>query len=51
MRQRSNKTVKYKSSYGEQLAVFNKGPTSTAGVSVHGPRPDKKAMWVTQDQT
>jgi hypothetical protein len=51
MRQRSNKTVKYKSLYGEQLAVFNKGSTSSAGGSVHGHRPDKKVMWVIQDQT
>jgi hypothetical protein len=51
MRQRSNETVKYKSSYGEQLAVYNKGPTSTAGGSAHAPRPDKKAIWVIQDQT
>jgi hypothetical protein len=40
-RQRSNKTVKYKSLYGAQLAVFNKGPTPSAGGSAHA-RPHKK---------
>ena len=49
-RQRSNKTVKYKSLYGAQLEVFNKGSTSSAGGSAHA-RPDKKAMWGIQDQT
>ena len=34
-------TVKYKSLYGAQLAVFNKGPTSSAGGSAHA-RPHKK---------
>ena len=35
--------VKYKSLYGAQLAVFNKGSISSAGGSAHA-RPDKKAM-------
>ena len=42
MRQGSNKTAKYKTSYRERRVVSNKGTMSTTLRSVHGPRPEKE---------